>query len=421
MEQRGRVRPEVLQLWCWAPDGAAEESLTLQDATAVLEALGREAPGDRAPYPAWVSTAWHVLRWDEPSARVSWELTALALRATASVDEPLSCSELAAFVATRAALAASREHAIVEDEARTPRAALAAAAREPAVADEAPHAKRERRADAAARTAAQHVGFSAALFEDNGEDVVVSQKSGVVVVDEAGSSVLVERCRDCRIYVPCHVRCVRVVGCVDCLVYVGAARVASLLNCARCVLAAAAHRIIVDASTETQLRLFTPCAPLCVGAAPALGPLAAAYDGLARDAEDARLLPPAPNRWDALLALAPGAPRRRPLAFAPPPGAALRAAATILRPPGRGGGREAPPLPLPAAHAAALDAQAERADRARAALAGATRLGADRAAAVVAAARGGFASWLVRDGAELRDVVDLLRFPSRQAPSPSVA
>ena len=66
---------------------------------------------------------------------------------------------------------------------------------------------------------------------------------------------------------------------------------------------------------------------------------------------------------------------------------------------------------------AALDARHARADRARAALAGATRLGPDRAAAVAAAARGAFATWLVRreEGAELRDVVDLLRFPARPA------
>ena len=64
---------------------------------------------------------------------------------------------------------------------------------------------------------------------------------------------------------------------------------------------------------------------------------------------------------------------------------------------------------------AALDARHARADRARAALAGATRLGPDRAAAVASAARGAFATWLVREGAELRDVVDLLRFPARPA------
>ena len=34
---------------------------------------------------------------------------------------------------------------------------------------------------------------------------------------------------------------------------------------------------------------------------------------------------------------------------------------------------------------------------------------------VAAAARGAFATWLVREGAELRDVVDLLRFPARPA------
>ena len=34
---------------------------------------------------------------------------------------------------------------------------------------------------------------------------------------------------------------------------------------------------------------------------------------------------------------------------------------------------------------------------------------------VAAAARGAFATWLVREGAELRDVVDLLRFPARTA------
>ena len=33
---------------------------------------------------------------------------------------------------------------------------------------------------------------------------------------------------------------------------------------------------------------------------------------------------------------------------------------------------------------------------------------------VAAAARGAFATWLVREGAELRDVVDLLRFPARR-------
>ena len=78
--------------------------------------------------------------------------------------------------------------------------------------------------------------------------------------------------------------------------------------------ARAPHRVVVDASAESTLRLFTPAAPLCVGGAPAaLEPLAAAYDGLARDAAAAGLLPPrAPNRWDAPLALAPGAPRRRP-------------------------------------------------------------------------------------------------------------
>ena len=84
--------------------------------------------------------------------------------------------------------------------------------------------------------------------------------------------------------------------------------------------------------------------------------------------------------WDAPLALAPGAPRRRPLA-APAPSAVRRHAAALLRPPGRGVA-EPPPLPLPADHVAALDARHARADRARAALAGATRLGPDRAAAV---------------------------------------
>ena len=66
------------------------------------------------------------------------------------------------------------------------------------------------------------------------------------------------------------------------------------------MLAAAAHRVVVDASAETTLRLFTPTAPLCVGGAPAaLEPLAAAYDGLARDAAAAGLLPAAaPNRGD---------------------------------------------------------------------------------------------------------------------------
>ena len=96
------------------------------------------------------------------------------------------------------------------------------------------------------------------------------------------------------------------------------------------------------------LRLFTPAAPLCVGGAPAaLEPLAAAYDGLARDAAAAGLLPPrAPNRWDAPLALAPGrrgAGRSRRPRPAPRP---RRHAAALLRPPGRGG---AEPPPLPAA------------------------------------------------------------------------
>ena len=110
MEPRGRLRPEVTQLWCWGPDGATttEERLTIDDAAAVRDALRKEAGGDRAPYPAWVSTAWHVLRWDEPSARVSWELVSLALHQSASVDAPLPCAALAAFVGTRAALAPQR-------------------------------------------------------------------------------------------------------------------------------------------------------------------------------------------------------------------------------------------------------------------------------------------------------------------------
>ena len=353
MEPRGRLRPEVTQLWCWGPDGATttEERLTLDDAAAVRDALRKEAGGDRAPYPAWVSTAWHVLRWDEPSARVSWELVGLALHQSASVDAPLPCAALAAFVGTRAALAASRAPAVVEDEARIQTRAAAD--------DEAPHAKRERRAAAAVRAAAPVAGaVTETLFEDVSEDdVVISKRSGVVVVDENQRSILVERCRDCRVYVPGHVRCVRVVACVDCLVYVGAARVCSLTHCARCVLAAAAHRVVVDASAETTLRLFTPTAPLCVGGAPAaLEPLAAAYDGLARDAAAAGLLPPAaPNRWDAPLALAPGAPRRRPLAAPAPPGSSPRRhAAALLRPPGRGAA-EPPPLPLPADHVAARE------------------------------------------------------------------
>ena len=142
MEPRGRLRPEVTQLWCWGPDGATttEERLSIDDAAAVRDALRKEAGGDRAPYPAWVSTAWHVLRWDEPSARVSWELVSLALHQTASVDAPLPCAALAAFVGTRAALAASRAPAVVEDEARIQTRA--------ATEDEAPHAKRERRAAA---------------------------------------------------------------------------------------------------------------------------------------------------------------------------------------------------------------------------------------------------------------------------------
>ena len=51
MEKRGRLRPEVLQLWCWGPDGATttEERLTLDDAAAVRDALRKEAGGDRAP------------------------------------------------------------------------------------------------------------------------------------------------------------------------------------------------------------------------------------------------------------------------------------------------------------------------------------------------------------------------------------
>ena len=353
MEPRGRLRPEVLQLWCWGPDGATttEERLTIDDAAAVRDALRKEAGGDRAPYPAWVSTAWHVLRWDEPSARVSWELVSLALHQSASVDAPLPCAALAAFVGTRAALAASRAPAVVEDEARIQTRAAAE--------DEAPHAKRERRAAAAVRAAAPVAGaVTETLFEDVSEDdVVISKRSGVVVVDENQCSILVERCRDCRVYVPNHVRCVRVVACVDCLVYVGAARVASLTHCARCVLASAAHRVVVDASAESSLRVFTPAAPLCVGGAPAaLEPLAAAYDGLARDAAAAGLLPPgAPNRWDAPLALAPGAPRRRPLAAPAPPGSSPRRhAAALLRPPGRGAA-EPPPLPLPADHVAARE------------------------------------------------------------------
>ena len=148
MEPRGRLRPEVTQLWCWGPDGATttEERITIDDAAAVRDALRKEAGGDRAPYPAWVSTAWHVLRWDEPSARVSWELVGLALHQSASVDAPLPCAALAAFVGTRAALAASRAPAVVEDEARIQTRAAAE--------DEAPHAKRERRAAAAVRAAA---------------------------------------------------------------------------------------------------------------------------------------------------------------------------------------------------------------------------------------------------------------------------
>ena len=247
MEPRGRLRPEVTQLWCWGPDGATttEERITIDDAAAVRDALRKEAGGDRAPYPAWVSTAWHVLRWDEPSARVSWELVSLALHQTASVDAPLPCAALAAFVGTRAALAASRAPAVVEDEARIQTRAAAE--------DEAPHAKRERRAAAAVRAAAPVAGaVTETLFEDVSEDdVVISKRSGVVVVDENQCSILVERCRDCRVYVPNHVRCVRVVACVDCLVYVGAARVCSLTHCARCVLAAAAHRVVVDASAES--------------------------------------------------------------------------------------------------------------------------------------------------------------------------
>ena len=91
MEPRGRLKPEVTQLWCWGPDAATttEERLTIDDAAAVRDALRKEAGGDRAPYPAWVSTAWHVLRWDEPSARVSWELVGLALNPSASCGRKL--------------------------------------------------------------------------------------------------------------------------------------------------------------------------------------------------------------------------------------------------------------------------------------------------------------------------------------------
>ena len=343
MEPRGRLRPEVTQLWCWGPDGATttEERLTIDDAAAVRDALRKEAGGDRAPYPAWVSTAWHVLRWDEPSARVSWELVSLALHQSASVDAPLPCAALAAFVGTRRALAASRAPAVVEDEARIQTRAAAE--------DEAPHAKRERRAAAAVRAAAPVAGaVTETLFEDVSEDdVVISKRSGVVVVDDVQCSILVERCRDCRVYVPGHVRCVRVVACVDCLVYVGAARVASLTHCARCVLAAAAHRVVVDASAESSLRLFTPTAPLCVGGAPAaLEPLAAAYDGLARDAAAAGLLPPRAEPLGRAARPRPGGAAAPALA-APAPGAMPRKhAAALLRPPGRGAA-EPPPLPCP--------------------------------------------------------------------------
>ena len=168
---------------------------------AVRDALRKEAGGDRAPYPAWVSTAWHVLRWDEPSARVSWELVSLALHQSASVDAPRPCAALAAFVGTRAALAASRAPAVVEDEARIQTRAAAE--------DEAPHAKRGRRAAAAVRAAAPVAGaVTETLFEDVSEDdVVISKRSGVVVVDDVQCSILVERCRDCRVYVPNHAAC----------------------------------------------------------------------------------------------------------------------------------------------------------------------------------------------------------------------
>ena len=201
------------------------------------------------------------------------------------------------------------------------------------------------------------------LFEDVSEDdVVISKRSGVVVVDDVQCSILVERCRDCRVYVPNHVRCVRVVACVDCLVYVGAACVCSLTHCARCVLAAAAHRVVVGASAESSLRVFTPTAPLCVGGAPAaIEPLAAAYDGLARDAAAAGLLPPrAPNRWDAPLALAPGrrgaGRSRRPRRPAPRRHAARCCAA-------RARAAEPPPLPLPADHVAASEEIKSRSPR----------------------------------------------------------
>ena len=49
MEPRGRLRPEVTQLWCWGPDGATttEERLTIDDAAAVRDALRKEAGGER--------------------------------------------------------------------------------------------------------------------------------------------------------------------------------------------------------------------------------------------------------------------------------------------------------------------------------------------------------------------------------------
>ena len=418
------------------------------------------------------------------------------------------------------ALAASRAPAVVEDEARIQTRAAAE--------DEAPHAARAARAAAAVRAAPPVAGaLTETLFEDVSEDdVVISKRSGVVVVDENQCSILVEQCRDCRVYVPGHARCVRVVACVDCLVYVGAARVASLTHCARCVLAAAARRRRRrrgggGAARDAARRRRSPSPPaarrplrrrgwpaategaLAGGAAPPERARARrAGRARPRPRHQVEEAPPSSRGRNRAGRRRGGALRRRGGAGRRPRRPQHAAAAGLLPLPAllrrrchrrghertpvawgpklyaadRQVPRRGPAAEEPSARSAAfspaplcgcrrghlcfsprLGRARTRGTRRRARrVAGATRLGPDRAAAVgrveinqcvesrrwpgnvtpssrrsygencvgrrdlistrvAAAAREAFATWLVREGAELRDVVDLLRFPARPA------
>ena len=59
------------------------EELRVDDAFRVLHQLRLEgrtlAESGSAMYGTWISAAWHALAWPEPSARLVWELVAIAI------------------------------------------------------------------------------------------------------------------------------------------------------------------------------------------------------------------------------------------------------------------------------------------------------------------------------------------------------